>query len=307
MTCRHHLKNFFLNLRNFPKLKTRPSIRKPSSLLKPFHSHLQQHNSPKMTTPSSKKVLIIMSDASSFPVYKPGHSSGPSAEQIKSQPSGYFLMELAKPLSLLLESGYEVTFASPTGKEPTPDPLSLSLAAFAGNFYERKRELDVIERMKRENGFSSPRKFSEISDEELKTFAGVFIPGGHAPLKDLGDNPELGRILNHFHGEKKPTAALCHGPYAFLSTKYAGDKTFAYKGYKITAWSDVEEKFMETAVFGGEVKKVEASLREEGAEMVEGVKTALGWITEDRELVTGDNPVAADSLGRRFIEKMKGE
>ena len=251
---------------------------------------------------SSKKVLIIMSDAASFPLYNVG-----SEEKTIQQPSGYFLMELAKPLSRLLEEGYEVTFASPEGKEPTPDPLSVSLAAFAGNFYERNRELDLIERMKRENGFSRPRKFSEISDQELKGYAGVFIPGGHAPLSDLGDNPELGRILNHFHAEKKPTAALCHGPYAFLSTKHAGGKEFAYKGYKLTSWSDAEEKFMETAVFRGEVTKVASSLTAEGAEMVEGVATAMGRITEDREVVTGDNPMAADSLGKRFIEKMKGQ
>jgi len=251
---------------------------------------------------TSKKVLIIMSDAASFPLYNVG-AEGKTIQQ----QSGYFLMELAKPLSRLLEEGYEVTFASPEGKEPTPDPLSVSLAAFAGNFYERRRELDLIERMKRENGFSRPKKFSDVSDEELKSYAGVFIPGGHAPLSDLGDNPELGRILNHFHAEHKPTAALCHGPYAFLSTKYGGGKEFAYKGYKLTSWSDAEEKFMETAVFRGEVTKVASSLTEAGAEMVEGVSTALGKITEDREVVTGDNPVAADSLGKRFIEKMKGQ
>jgi putative intracellular protease/amidase len=248
----------------------------------------------------SKKVLIVMSDAGSFALYNVG-TDGKTVQQ----PSGYFLMELAKPLSRLLDEGYEVTFASPEGKEPTPDPLSLSLAAFAGNFYERKRETDLIERMKKENGFSRPKKFSEISDEELMSFAGVFIPGGHAPLSDLGDNPELGRILKHFHSQHKPTAAICHGPYALLSTKYAGDRDFAYKGYKITSWSDAEEKFMETAVFRGEVTKVESSLREEGAEMVEGISTAIGKITEDRELVTADNPMGADALGQRFIEMIK--
>ncbi|KAF2249895.1 ThiJ/PfpI family protein [Trematosphaeria pertusa] len=249
---------------------------------------------------ASKKVLIVMSDAASFPLYNVG-SDGKTIQQ----PSGYFLMELAKPLQGLLEAGYEVTFASPEGKEPTPDPLSLSLAAFAGNFYERKRETDLIERMKKDHGFSHPRKFSDISDEELKSFAGVFIPGGHAPLSDLGDNPELGRILKHFHAERKPTAAICHGPYAFLSTKYAGDKEFAYKGYKITSWSDAEEKFMETAAFRGEVTKVESALREEGAEMVEGVSTAIGNITVDREVVSGANPMAADTLGKKFIEMLK--
>ncbi|KAF2744807.1 ThiJ/PfpI family protein [Sporormia fimetaria CBS 119925] len=247
-----------------------------------------------------KKVLIVMSDASSFPLY----NVGAEGKEIQ-QPSGYFLMELAKPLSALLEEGYEITFTSPEGKEPTPDPLSLSLAAFAGNWYERKRETDLIERMKRENGFSRPKKFSKISDEELKSYSGVFIPGGHAPLTDLGDNPELGRILRHFHAEHKPTAAICHGPYALLSTKYAGDKDFAYKGYKITSWSDAEEKFMETVVFRGEVPKVESALKEEGAEMVEGVSTAMGSITVDRELVTADNPMGADALGKKFIEMLK--
>lgn len=186
---------------------------------------------------ASKNILIVLSDASSFPLYNTG-SDGKTI----SQPSGYFLMELAKPLQKFLDAGHEVTFASPAGKEPTPDPNSVSLLAFAGNVYERRRELDLIERMKRENGFSAPRTFSSITDEEVKGFAGVFIPGGHAPLTDLGDNPDLGRILSHFHASGKPTAALCHGPWAFLSTKVGPEKEFAYKGYKMTSWSDVEEK-----------------------------------------------------------------
>lgn len=160
--------------------------------------------------------------------------------------------------------------------------------------------------MKQDNGFARPKKFAEISDDELKSYAGVFIPGGHAPLSDLGDNPELGRIpvLEHFHGQQKPTAALCHGPWAFLSTKVGPQKEFANKGYKMTAWSDVEEKFMEI-VFRGEFDKVESTLREEGADMQEGVgKSLMGYITVDHELVTGDNPMSANAIGDRFIEMM---
>ena len=82
-------------------------------------------------------------------------------------------------------------------------------------------------------------------------------------------NTELGRILRHFHSEHKPTAAICHGPYAFLSTKYAGDKSFAYSGYKLTSWPDAEEK-MET-ILRGEVEKVESSLTDAGAPMQEGL------------------------------------
>jgi putative intracellular protease/amidase len=248
--------------------------------------------------PSTKKILIVVSDAHSFPLYNTG-----SEGETLSQDSGYFLMELAKPLQKILDAGYEVTFASPEGKEPKPDPLSTSLLAFAGNVYERQRETDLIERMKRENGFSSPRKFADISDDELQSSAGVFIPGGHAPLSDLGDNADLGRVLSHFHEKQKPTAAICHGPWAFLSTKYGPRKEFAYKGYKLTAWSDAEEKLMET-MLRGEIDKVEATLRDHGADMQQGVAKSLGSITVDREVVTGDNPMAADALGDRFLEML---
>jgi putative intracellular protease/amidase len=245
----------------------------------------------------SKKVLIILSDAHSFPLHK---TSGSDAGKVVDQPSGFFLQELAKPLQKLLDAGHEVTFASPKGQEPTTDPNSESLLAYAGNFYERRRELELIERMKRENGFSHPLPFSTISNEKLATFAGLFIPGGHAPLQDLGDDPELGRILRYFNKENKPTAAICHGPYALLSTKKTGDGSFVYKGYKITCWSDTEEKMMEK-LFGGEIEKVETALRNEGAVMVEGMPEKIGGTTLHRELVTGGNPLAANALGDRFL------
>lgn len=156
--------------------------------------------------------------------------------------------------------------------------------------------------MKRENGFSAPRPFASLSDSELDGFAGVFIPGGHAPLTDLGDNRELGRVLRHFHDNGKPTAVICHGPYAFLSTEADGGE-FPYKGYKVTSWSDTEEGIME-AVLGGEIPKVEAALRAKGVDMVEGIAKSMGSITVDREVVSGANPMAAGALGEQFLKML---
>jgi hypothetical protein len=51
------------------------------------------------------KVLIILSDAHSFTVKKPG-------DDVVEEETGFFLMELAKPLSKLLDAGYEVTVRS---------------------------------------------------------------------------------------------------------------------------------------------------------------------------------------------------
>jgi putative intracellular protease/amidase len=248
----------------------------------------------------AKKVLIILSDADAFPL----HNTGAEGRTVN-QPTGFFLMELAKPLQKLLDAGFEVSFASPQGKEPKPDPNSESLLAFAGNYLERRRENELIERMKRENGFSHPLRFRDISDDQLRTFDGVFIPGGHAPLADLGEDKDLARILRHFHVEHKPTATICHGPYALLSTRL-NPEGFAYKGYKLTSWSDAEEKVMET-LLRGEIEKVESRLREAGADMQVGVGEKIGQITVDREVVSGGNPMAADALGNKFLQMLEAK
>ncbi|KAI0695416.1 ThiJ/PfpI family protein [Cerioporus squamosus] len=245
------------------------------------------------------KVLVILSDADKFPLQK-------SDGSVSHEDTGVFLTELAKPLGQILDAGYEVVFASPTGKAPSIDPLSESLLVYFGKWWEKRKEQGLLRNMEVEANFRSPRPFPSITDEDLKSFNGVFIPGGHAPISDLGDNPELGRILNHFHNERKPTATICHGPYALLSTKYApNSQGFAYKGYKLTSWSDAEEKLVETLKGGIVPNKVESSLRQEGAEMVTGTDKKLGDITVDHEVISGANPMAANALGTKFVEMLK--
>lgn len=52
--------------------------------------------------------------------------------------------------------------------------------------------------------------------------------------------------------------------------------------------------------------KVESALSAEGAQMITSTSQKLGSITVDRELVTGSNPMAANSIGAKFVEMLKG-
>ncbi|KAH9932156.1 ThiJ/PfpI family protein [Amylocystis lapponica] len=247
---------------------------------------------------SARKVLIILSDAHSFPVNKPDGTT-------TQEDTGFFLTELAKPLQKLLDAGYDVTFASPKGGRPSVDPLSESLLVYFGNWKQKQRESALVQQMESSNNLAAPHPFSSIADGELASFAGVFVPGGHAPLQDLGTDPDLGRILFHFHNNHKPTAVICHGPLALLSTQFApGSPGFAYKGYKLTSWSDAEERLVEK-LKGGEIPKVESTLKDAGAEMVSTVGKKAGGITVDREVVSGANPMAADGLGKQFVEMLQ--
>ena len=49
-------------------------------------------------------------------------------------------------------------------------------------------------------------------------FDAIYIPGGHAPMQDLLTDKQLGKVLTAFHKAGKPTALVCHGPIALMST-----------------------------------------------------------------------------------------
>ena len=73
------------------------------------------------------KVLIILSDAHAFPLQK---KDGTVVEE----ETGFFLMELAKPLSKLLDAGFEVT-VSP---RPPVNSLALSNSVHTVRFTRRQ-------------------------------------------------------------------------------------------------------------------------------------------------------------------------
>ncbi|KAJ3023836.1 hypothetical protein HKX48_000524 [Thoreauomyces humboldtii] len=216
------------------------------------------------------------------------------------QPTGYFLPELAKPLARLLDAGYAPVFANPTGVKPAEDPMSSWLVIFLGNWFERRRENALLENMRKTAGLDQPRRLGDIKDEELDAFKGVFIPGGHAPMEDLWQDKDLGRILMHFHERSKPTASLCHGPIALLSTR-TQSSTFPYAGYLVSVYSDREESMNEVA-FGSALKfHAEAELEKAGCKINNSPIPMAVHVSTDRELVTGQGFSSAAGLGDAFV------
>lgn len=148
---------------------------------------------------SNKKVLIVMSSCSTIAVEKSNGSTD-------HKPTGFFLKELGQPLLRLLEAGYEPVFCSPEGYTPKMDPMSDNALWFL-SFAEKNKEKELIEKMKVEKNFASPKKFRDIGEKELDEYEGIFVPGGHAPMGDLGCDRNLGRILRHFHERGKPVSS----------------------------------------------------------------------------------------------------
>ena len=157
--------------------------------------------------------------------------------------------------------------------------------------------------------------------KHLDNYQALFVPGGHAPMTDLMQDPQLGTALRDFHAKNKPTAFICHGPVADLAalpdaTAYrkalvsddfpAAQKTasdWIYKGYRMTAFSDAEEWPVE--IHGGAMPfHVEQALQIAGAHMDEG-NLFQSNVVRDREVVTGQNPASDMALAQTLLAMLE--
>ena len=84
---------------------------------------------------------------------------------------------------------FVVQFANPNGESPNMDPLSDSKIWFMPSLSEKDSEKELLERMGVEKNFKSPTKFSDISDSQLQSYAGILIPGGNMTALLIADAP----------------------------------------------------------------------------------------------------------------------
>lgn len=243
---------------------------------------------------SPPKVLVVVSSENTLHL-----------QDGKTYPTGYYLNELTVPVRELIDRGYEVVFANPAGNAAAMDKRSDSAAHFGNDvaIYESYRKFhDGLV------GLKKPQKLSAVIEKGLAPYAAVFFPGGHAPMADLIQDEDVAIVLNHFHQAGKPTAFICHGPIALVSTVKdpkafvlaleKGDLDEAsrlasgwpYAGYKMTIFSTAEEQVAEATGLGGKVRFYpDVALIAAGGE-VELTKPWSPHVVTDRELITGQNP-----------------
>jgi len=254
------------------------------------------------------KVLVIMSNADKLKL-----KDGKTAD------TGFFLNEFAIPAREILDAGYEIVVATPQGKKPVMDKDSKNLIFFQNDPKKMDEAQKVADQILTGKNI---QKLSNVADGNLKEYAGVFIPDGHAPLTDLMIDPSVGKILTYFHENNKPTAMLCHGPITVISTLeepdvfrrrlVAGNKGAAeklakgwiYTGYDMTIFSTDEEKAAEKNKLHGNVEFYpEDALKIAGAKIKNGAANESN-IVQDRELITGQNPASDSDLVRALVKAM---
>ncbi|WP_034335610.1 type 1 glutamine amidotransferase domain-containing protein [Deinococcus misasensis] len=153
---------------------------------------------------------------------------------------GYWGEELIGPLETFDQAGYQVDFATPTGKRahalpPSMDPeyidpplgksVTSQEVADKVKALEATTRLDnplsIAEMLPERPYYASPNFLREMEayykardarvEELTDTYDAVLIVGGSGPIVDLANNERVHDIILGFHGSSKPIGAECYG------------------------------------------------------------------------------------------------
>lgn len=256
-------------------------------------------------TDTPGKVLVLLSSENQL-----------ALKNGKSYPTGYYLNEFGVPADYLLKAGYELVLVTPKGNTPSMDERSLDPLYFGGDAEEMQRIQTVVANLP---GIDDSLSLEEVLAADLGQYEGLLIPGGHAPLIDLANNPKVGALLRHFHQAGKPTAAVCHGPIALLSAQAdpedyeaalaRGEKPAAqdwsYQGYRMTIFSDPEEQVFEASLEGEKIRYYPAKAMAAAGGELQQAKAWAPNVVVDRELITGQNPFSDHALASAMLDQLR--
>ncbi len=162
---------------------------------------------------------------------------------------------------------------------------------------ERRAKLEAI------HGFSHPVALSSLSDAQMAEFDALFVPGGHGPMVDLPDNPDLRRLLGILYKQDKVIASLCHGPAMLLSAPDRDDGQWLFEGYRFTAYTNDEEDQNRIGKLGMFWYLADA-LQNAGGIFDDAPYAWASHVVVDRNLITGQNPNSTEATADAVIKAL---
>lgn len=206
-------------------------------------------------------------------------------------PSGYWAEEVAAPHRIFTDAGWDITVATPGGKAPTLDQLSLGISGgMPGKRRQIKRYLDSIADV-----LAHPVALGSVDPDDYDL---VFYPGGHGPMEDLAYDATSGALLARRLDSGRPLALLCHAPAAILAASRP-DGTSPFAGRKMTGLSNREEllnRFAKKAPW-----LLEDRLKQSGVSYSKALLPLRPHIVVDGSLYTGQNPQSSPKLAERLV------
>lgn len=209
--------------------------------------------------------------------------------------SGYWAEEVAEPHRLFSAAGWQITIATPGGRAPTLDRLSLGLAG--GLPWKRRAVERYLGSIAAE--LDHPVALNTVRADDFDV---IFYPGGHGPMEDLAYDPVSGALLRTWLFSGRPLALLCHAPAAILAAS-GPDGASPFARYRMTGLSNREEllnRFARKAPW-----LLEDRLKGAGVRYSKALLPLRPHVVVDRNLYTGQNPQSSDALATRLITDVR--
>jgi putative intracellular protease/amidase len=228
------------------------------------------------TSNSPKKILIVLTNHEQL-----GNTG---------KKTGFYLDEAAHPHAVFTQAGFEVEFASPTGKAAPIDPKSYQLNdPLNQQFVKNPKVMAKVE--------------DTLSPEQVKPseYKAIFFAGGHGTMWDFPDNQKLAQLTAAIYEQGGVVGAVCHGPAGLVNVKLSnGEYLVARK--TVAAFTNEEE----AAVGLSNVVPflLESKLIERGAKHTEAPNFQAHVVVSDR-LVTGQNPASAIGVAEQMVRLLK--
>lgn len=212
-------------------------------------------------------------------------------------PTGYWAEEVAASHETLAAAGVGIDVATPGGRTPTVDKLSLSeQGGVQPEDAERFRAyLETLG-----DQLAHPLTLADI---DPSAYDAVYIPGGHAPMTDLVADPALAAILAATDSAGRPVVALCHGVAGLLAATggASGEGGWRFAGRRMTGFTDTEEQ---QGGYGDTIPySVEQRMRTAGG-IVETGEPWSDTVVVDGTLITGQNPQSSVSTAKALLERL---
>lgn len=240
---------------------------------------------------SDRKILVLCTE---------GHLL--TTENGEKFRTGNHPVELFVVLLHLEQAGFGIDLATANGA-----PIPLEDWAIPA---EDDSVLEIIARYR--DKLDQPLALTDVLRDGLgadSEYVAIYIPGGHGAVLGLNESLAVKQVIQWAIANDRYIISICHGPAAFLALTIDEDPDqFPFRGYSYSAFPDSGDRILPYIgylpgrmpwYFG---EKLDAL----GMKNVSHIPN--GTIKEDRRLLTGDGPQAANALGglaaNRLLEEL---
>lgn len=207
--------------------------------------------------------------------------------------TGNHPVETLLPMLHIHEAGFPIDVVTLSG-----NPVKFEMWAMPA---EDKAVADIYQTYLPQ--IKAPAKLADMIEAvtaEDSPYIGVLIPGGHGAFSQIPQSQEVKRILNWALANDRFIITLCHGPAALVAAAESeDDANFPFKGYELCVFPDEldEGANIEIGYMPGKLPWLVAERLEKLGMKVMNKTPLTGQVHQDRKLLTGDSPLAANNLG----------